>query len=176
MRIVVVAARFVRIGILVSYGARMIPDPSAPTPADPTAANRSVSEALWADLYRKDFAAVGTHFHPDGTYTDMPTPAEDIAVGPDQIAARLRLGLEPIERQEHELVCVVAEGDRVITEHVETWFWGTGESVALPFVSVHEFRDGKITRWSDYWDLQTLLGAAPAWWIEHIMGGWADPV
>jgi hypothetical protein len=27
-------------------------------------------------------------------------------------------------------------------------------------------------RWWDYWDLQTLMGAAPAWWVEHIMQGY----
>ena len=28
-------------------------------------------------------------------------------------------------------------------------------------------------RWTDYWDLQTLLSAAPAWWIEEIASGYA---
>mgnify|MGYP000082479578 CR=1 FL=1 len=137
--------------------------------ADRTEANRAVTEQLWADLYRRDFDAVGSHFHPDGIYTDMPTPAEEFATGPEEIAARLRLGLEPLERIEHDIGCIVAEGDRVVTEHVETWFWSEEQSVALPFMSIHEFRDGKIARWVDYWDLQTLLGAAPQWWLDHIM-------
>jgi ketosteroid isomerase-like protein len=102
----------------------------------------------------------------------MPTPADDVAVGPDQILARLRLGIEPITDYEHGLILMVAEGDVVVTEHTETWRWKTGEEVVLPFVSVHVLADGKITRWSDYWDLQTLLGGAPQWWIEHIMVGW----
>lgn len=134
--------------------------------------NRAVVVQLWEDLYRRDFDAVGAHFHPDGTYTDMPTPPQDTAVGPDQIAARLRLGLEPLHRIEHEHGLVVAEGDVVVTEHVERWFWSEEQSVALPFVSVHEFRDGRIARWCDYWDLQTLLGAAPQWWLDHIFQGW----
>jgi ketosteroid isomerase-like protein len=134
--------------------------------------NRAVVDQLWADLYRRDFAAVGAHFHPDGTYTDVPTPEEDVAVGPEQIAARLELGLGPLERIDHAVTCIVAEGDRVVTEHVETWHWPSGEVAALPFVSVHELRDGRISRWTDYWDLQTLLGAAPQWWLDHIMQGW----
>ena len=32
--------------------------------------------------------------------------------------------------------------------------------------------EGIIRRWTDYWDLQTLLGAAPAWWIEEIAAGY----
>lgn len=135
-------------------------------------ANRAVVRQLWEDLYRRDFAAVASHFHDDGTYTDVPTPDDDVAVGPAEIAARLELGLGPLERIEHDLGAVVAEGDRVVTEHVETWHWPTGESVPLPFVSVHELRDGLILRWRDYWDLQTLLGAAPQWWLDRIMAGY----
>jgi limonene-1,2-epoxide hydrolase len=44
--------------------------------------------------------------------------------------------------------------------------------VILPFVSVHEMEGGKIRRWFDYWDMQTLMNAAPQWWIEHIMQGY----
>lgn len=104
--------------------------------------NRDVVEQLWRALYRRDFDAVGAHFHADGTYTDVPTPPDDVAVGPTQIAARLELGLGPLDRIDHDIGCIVAEGDRVVTEHVETWHWPTGESVPLPFVSVHELREG----------------------------------
>jgi ketosteroid isomerase-like protein len=37
--------------------------------------------------------------------------------------------------------------DVVVTEHVEHWHWHTGEHVALPITSIHEFRDGRIARW-----------------------------
>ena len=134
--------------------------------------NKHVVEQLWRELYARDFDAVGEHFHDDGEYTDVPSPADDVARGPAKIAARLRLGLEPLERIHHETRLMVAEGDTVITEHVEHWHWPTGEHVDLPFVSVHEFRDGRIARWWDYWDMQTLMGAAPAWWVEHIMKGY----
>jgi limonene-1,2-epoxide hydrolase len=81
-------------------------------------------------------------------------------------------GLERIAGYEHHLRLMVAEGDTVITEHAETWRWHSGEEVTLPFVSVHELRDGTIMRWWDYWDMQTLMNAAPAWWVEHIMQGY----
>lgn len=134
--------------------------------------NTAIVERFWQTLYQRDWDAIATFFGPDSEYTDVPSPADDVAVGPEQIVARLRLGLEPIERYEHALRLVVADGDAVVTEHAETWHWHTGESVTLPFVSVQELSGGVITRWHDYWDLQTLLGAAPAWWIEHIMVGW----
>jgi ketosteroid isomerase-like protein len=137
-----------------------------------TEANRALVDRLWETLYRRDFDGVGALFAADGEYTDVPSPADDVAVGPTQIAARLRLGLEPLATLDHRVRRVVAEGDVVVTEHTELWGWPTGESVELPFVSVHEVRDGRIVRWWDYWDMQTLMGAAPAWWVEHIMQGY----
>jgi ketosteroid isomerase-like protein len=134
--------------------------------------NKRAVEQLWRDLYERDFDAVGARFHDDGEYTDVPSPSDDVARGPDQIAARLRLGLEPLEGIHHEVRLMIAEGDVVVTEHVEHWRWGTGEHAALPFVSVHEFRAGRIARWWDYWDMQTLMGVAPQWWVEHIMQGY----
>ena len=59
-----------------------------------------------------------------------------------------------------------------MTEHVEHWEWPTGETMALPVASVHELRDGMITRWCDYWDMSVLTAAAPEWWFEHVMQGW----
>lgn len=135
---------------------------------------RELVQGFWAALYARDWELIASFFGPDSTYTDMPTPPEDVAVGPEQILRRLRLGIEPITGYDHELLVMAADGPVVVTEHTETWRWHTGEQVTLPFVSVQETAGGFITRWSDYWDLQTLLGAAPPWWIEHIMQGWQD--
>jgi len=131
--------------------------------------NRAIVETLWDTLYRRDFDAVGALFAADGEYTDVPTPDDDVARGPEQIAARLRLGLQPLSSISHEVRTIVAKGDTVVTEHVELWEWPTGESARLPFVSVHVLRDDRIVRWWDYWDLATLMNNAPAWWVEHIM-------
>ena len=139
------------------------------TPEEHGVNNRELVEKLWIDLYNRDFDAVGAAFADDGEYTDMPTPADDVARGPEQIAARLRLGLEPLSGISHDIRVIVAEGDIVVTEHVEHWEWPSGERASLPFVSMHEARDGKLVRWWDYWDLATLMNSAPAWWVEHIM-------
>ena len=131
--------------------------------------NREVVEKLWSDLYRRDFDAVAAAFAPDGEYTDMGTPTDDVARGPEHIAGRLRLGLEPLEAISHDVRLIVAEGDVVVTEHVEHWLWPTGERADLPFVSIHEFHAGQIVRWWDYWDLATLMNNAPQWWVEHTL-------
>ena len=99
----------------------------------------------------------------------MPLAVEISRVGPDAIEARLRLGLEGLAAYEHS-PGVVAEGEDgvVITEHTEHWTWDSGEQVSLPFVSVQRIEDGIIVLWKDYWDHQTLMGAAPAAWHERL--------
>jgi ketosteroid isomerase-like protein len=139
------------------------------TTASTTEANRALAAQLWEILYRRDFDGVGALFAEDGEYTDMSTPADDVARGPAQIARRLRIGLEPLAGIRHEVRSVVAEGDMVVTEHLEIWDWPSGEHAELPFVSMQQVRDGKFVRWWDYWDLPTLMNAAPQWWVEHIM-------
>lgn len=138
---------------------------------DRAAEHRALIERFWEDLYRRDYDACGAYFAPDGVYTDVPLGVPG-ATGPAEVSARLRLGLEPIDRYEHHLRNIVASDDVVMTEHVEEWFWNTGEHVALPFVSVMELRDGMLIRWWDYFNLATLLDGAPQWWLEHIAQGY----
>jgi limonene-1,2-epoxide hydrolase len=135
--------------------------------------NKERVAAFWQTLYARDWQGLRTFFSEHSEYTDVPSPPDDVARGPAQIEARLRLGLERLSGYEHGLRLMVAEGQVVVTEHTETWHWHTGEHVTLPFVSVQELDDGLILRWWDYWDLQTLMNAAPAWWIEHIAHGYA---
>ncbi len=137
-----------------------------------TDGNRATVEGFWGALYDREWERIASYFREDSEYTDVPSPADDVARGPTQIVARLRLGLERIAGYDHDLRLMVADGDTVVTEHSETWRWHTGESVTLPFVSVQELRGGAIVRWWDYWDLQTLMNAAPAWWIEHVAQGY----
>jgi limonene-1,2-epoxide hydrolase len=137
------------------------------------ATNTERTERFWGDLFRRDFDAVGAWFTPDGNYRDVPAPEEG-AFGPAEVAARLRLGIEPLARYEHVPGwTIVAQGDTTVTEHVERWTWQSGETVELPFVSILVWNDqGQVTRWWDYWDLGTLMNAAPAEWVEHIMVGY----
>src|SRR3954463_16473627 len=108
-----------------------------------TERNRELVTQFWKDLYERDFDAVGSYFTADSHYTDVCAPEEG-AFGPEKVIARLRLRLAPLAGYEHDLRHIVADGNMVVTEHAELWKWHTGESVLLPFVSVHELRDGKI--------------------------------
>ena len=133
---------------------------------------REVVTAFWDALYARDFNAVASFFSATSTYTDVATPPEDLAVGPEQVVARLQLGIAQLEHYGHTPVLMVAEGNVVVTEHVENWTWSTGEQISFPFTSIHVIDGDTIARWTDYWDLSTLLNAAPAWWIESIAAGY----
>ena len=137
-----------------------------------TEENRSVVEGFWDELYRQDLVAAAARFAPDGAYTDVGTPEDDVARGPDEIVRRLTLAWGKVSNLHDDRRHLVAGENIVMTEHIETWKWPTGETLALPVVSVHELRDGLITRWTDYWDMAMLVNAAPQWWFEHVMQGW----
>ena len=130
---------------------------------------RAVVEQFWDALYRRDWNTLAAHLAEGCEYTDMCTPPDDVAHGADQVVARIRVGFDPLEKIWDDDRRTYADGDVCVTEHVEHWEWPSGERASLPFVSVQEFRDDKLVRWYDYWDLATLMNNAPAWWIEHIM-------
>jgi limonene-1,2-epoxide hydrolase len=134
--------------------------------------NKAIVEQLWDALYeRHDFDEVGSLFAPNGFYCDMPNPGQG-ASGPAEVAARLRLGLAKLSAHRHDIERVVAEGDTVVTEHVEHWHFPSGEQVSLPFVSVHRLHGGQITLWRDYWNWDSLMAGVPQWWLDEIAAGY----
>ena len=83
--------------------------------------NRRVIEGFWDDLYRQDLAAAAARFAPDGTYTDVETPDDDVALGSDEIVKRLTLAFGKLSGLRDERRHLVAGDDAVLTEHVEHW-------------------------------------------------------
>jgi limonene-1,2-epoxide hydrolase len=140
---------------------------------DTDAANVELVRGFWAALGRRDFDAVGAYMAADGHYVDVAVKdTEPGARGPEQTAARLRLGLDPLHGYELHDGPIVASGGYVVTEHSETWTWEPGVSATLPFTSVMQVSGGKVDRWWDYFDLATLMNAAPQWWLDHVAAGY----
>ncbi|MGO9344369.1 MAG: nuclear transport factor 2 family protein [Acidimicrobiales bacterium] len=135
--------------------------------------NVRLTERLWNAIASQDSQTLSSLFHDDAEYTDAATPEDDVARGGAEVVLRLGLAFDGVEISTSSRK-VVANNDVVMVERVERWTWRTGEHVALPIASVVEIREGKISRWVDYWDMQTLLGVAPGWWIEQVMKGWKN--
>ena len=136
--------------------------------------NKEVVRRFWEDLYSHQFEKVATYFTADALYDDVPIPDAKVT-GPDAIRRKLEIGLGRVPRHVHHLHRLVAEGDTVVTEHTEDWCFADDHVVSLPFVSVHVLTpEGKISLWRDYSNMDTLVSAAPPWWIEHIMSAWQE--
>ena len=71
--------------------------------------NKEIVARMWECLYRKDWDGVARLIADDGHYEDVPAPDAG-ATGPQNVVRRLRIGLEPVARFEHDIHRVVAEG------------------------------------------------------------------
>ncbi|HEY8544399.1 MAG TPA: nuclear transport factor 2 family protein [Acidimicrobiales bacterium] len=132
-------------------------------------ANVDVVQGLWSAVHERDWEGVARHLADDAVYYDVPTGPATAAKGPAGIVARLRLGLGDLAGYEHRPGVMAADGDTVLFEHSETWTWPTGETVTLPFVTVHRVVGDRVTLWRDYWDYETLRRGAPPDWEARLM-------
>lgn len=134
--------------------------------------NRALVTRFWEDLYAHEFAKVATYFTENAVYDDVPVPDATV-VGPEAIRRKLEIGLGRVPRHVHHLRRLVVDDATVVTEHTEDWCFAPDHVVSLPFVSIQEITpEGKIRLWRDYSNMDTLVSAAPAWWVEHIMTAW----
>ena len=136
-------------------------------------ANQTLAHRFWEDLYAHRFDRLGAYFTADAVYEDVPVPVAR-AVGPAAIVRKLEIGLARVDRHVHHVHRVVADESTVVTEHTEDWCFTPDHVVSLPFVSVQVIADGRIALWRDYSNIDTLLTAAPAWWLEHVTRSWSE--
>ena len=130
--------------------------------------NIDTLRALFRDLERLDFAAVGAHCTDDCVYEDVPFAQVADAVGPAAISAKLEMGLNVLEKLPTTIHELLESGDTVMVERTEVWHHKTGERATLRVAAVFKFRDGKLTLWRDYWDAKTLFSQQPASWLPDI--------
>jgi limonene-1,2-epoxide hydrolase len=133
--------------------------------------NIRLTERLLEAVTSQDLEGLSSLFHDDAEYTDISTPEDDVARGGAEVAARLGLALEGVELT-NKSRNIVANDFVVMVERIERWTWRTGEVLDLPIATVIEVSGPLISRWIDYWDMQTFLAVAPGWWLEHVMQGW----
>lgn len=88
-------------------------------------------------------------FTDDAVYHNMPMPP---ASGKDAIKALLGFILGSAKSVKFDIKKIVAEGDVVLTERVDTFLLGD-KTVALEVMGAFELRDGKIAAWRDYFDM-----------------------
>src|SRR5690348_4443221 len=123
---------------------------------------------MWKALSARDWEGVKSLLPADCIYVDMPVGSIAAARGPDDIAKRLKVGLEPLAGYQSADATLVTNRADAMYEHSETWNWASGEPAVLQFVSVHRVEGGKVTLWKDYWDMAGLTAHAPPTWLEDL--------
>jgi limonene-1,2-epoxide hydrolase len=103
--------------------------------------------AAWESL---DAERIAGFFTDDGVYFNIPMQP---AKGKDAIKALLGMILGPAKSVKFEIKHMVAEGDVVLNERLDTFEMKDGKTVALRVMGAYELRDGKIAEWRDYFDL-----------------------
>ncbi len=99
---------------------------------------------------RADVDELMSYFAPDAVYHNVP-------VAPIQGADRIRaifegfLGL--MSRIDLDVVNSAAKGNVVFAERIDRFHMKNGKKFDLPVNGVFELRDGKIVRFSDYFNL-----------------------
>ena len=127
--------------------------------------NKATVEKMWKALSQFDFETLKSCLHPDVHYEDVPT--EDAgAKGPENVVARLSVAWDHISEQIQTTHRIAADGDVVFLDHTEKWIFKTGETVEHRFATMHELQDGKIIKWSDFWDVNNFVGQFPQSFLE----------
>jgi len=107
--------------------------------------------AAWSDNIGA--AELAAFFADDAVYHNIPlapvTGREAIA---NTFVSFIRPGAPGIESIEFRVINIAANGPVVMTERVDV-FKLPGKSFAMQVMGTFEVRDGKITAWRDYFDM-----------------------
>ena len=109
----------------------------------------TIVQELCDRMVQRDAEALRRFFTDDAVYQNCGMPA---TVGVDAIVQNLagQFGMFP-DSYEYVVKNIVGDGDVVLTERLD--LIGTQSGVqAVPVMGAFVLRDGKIARWTDYWD------------------------
>lgn len=130
-------------------------------------ANRKAVETMWKAVSAMDWDALKSCLDEEVHYEDVPTE-DPGARGRDNVVKRLRIAFDHLIDHQHTIHHLVCEGDVVFLDHTEVWTFKTGEKATNKFATLHEMKDGKVVKWSDYWDVSGFVGQFPPWFLEEM--------
>ena len=130
-------------------------------------ANKQTVETMWKALSAMDWETVKSCLAEDVHYEDVPTE-DPGARGPENVVKRLAIAFDQLVNHEHTVHHLVCEGDIVFLDHTEEWTFKSGAKATNQFATLHEMKDGKVARWSDYWDVSGFVAQFPQWFVEEM--------
>ena len=130
-------------------------------------ANRETVERMWNALTAFDWETLKSCLCEDIHYEDVPTE-DPGARGRENVVKRLGIAFNHLSDHQHTIHHLVCEGDVVFLDHTEVWTFKTGEKATNQFATLHEMKDGKVAKWSDYWDVSGFVSQFPSWFLEEM--------
>jgi limonene-1,2-epoxide hydrolase len=107
--------------------------------------------AAWSDDVGA--AELAAFFTDDAVYHNIPlAPVSGRAAIANNFASFIRPGAPGIESLHLRIINIAADGPVVMTERVDA-FKLPGKSFELQIMGIFEVRDGKISAWRDYFDM-----------------------
>jgi limonene-1,2-epoxide hydrolase len=111
---------------------------------------KQVVQQFCDGMVNRDAEALRPLLTDDVVYQNAGMPS---AEGIDATLAALTFQFEMFpDSYEYETINVVAEGDVVMNERLDYVRGPDGQRHGLPVMGTFVVRDGKIARWTDYWD------------------------
>ena len=100
-----------------------------------------------------DLDVIMSFFTDDAVYHNIPV---DPVRGTDAIRSTIEGFTAGVESIEFRLDHIAAAGGAVLTERVDV-FSMPGKRIELPVMGTFEVRDGRISAWRDYFDMQQFM-------------------
>jgi len=113
-----------------------------------------IVNAFLAAAAKRDYDTALPLLAEDVEYQNMPIAAVH---GREAVKEQLEFLMATTDDGEWRIDRQLAEGDLVMNERVDRFLIG-GKWAELPVAGVFVVRDGLITLWRDYFDLQTIMG------------------
>ena len=107
--------------------------------------------AVWSKL---DIDAIMDFFAEDGVWHNIPMPA---VVGKANVRAAITGFLATSTNAEFEIHFIGSSCEGVVLTERTDKFDLNAKQITLPVMGTFELVDGKITKWRDYFDLQTFV-------------------
>ena len=98
---------------------------------------------------------MGNYFTDGGVYHNM--PAQPVA-GKENVRRFIEGFLSTWTETDWEILSMAEQGDYVFCERIDKTKTTQGD-VDLPCLGVFEMREGKISVWRDYFDMNTFVSA-----------------
>jgi limonene-1,2-epoxide hydrolase len=106
-----------------------------------------------ASVVDLDLDTFGEFFTDDAVYHNIPV---DPVVGVDAIKSTIAGFTVGVEKLEFKVHHIVADANVVLTERTDI-FVLPNKTIELPVMGTFEVRDGKISAWRDYFDLNQFM-------------------